>query len=77
MAGAERVVDVNIGERGQLLGEFGVAFLFTRLEPEVFENDHFTVLLSGDFRFGIVADGVGGKHYLVRDQFGKAVGGRL
>ena len=28
MAGAERVVDVDVGESGEFFGEFGITFLF-------------------------------------------------
>jgi len=70
VAGAERVVDVNVGEGGEFRGEFGVALLFARLETEVFENDDVAVGQRGDFRFRVGADGVGREvDFRVRKEF--------
>jgi len=38
--GAECVVDVNIAQRGQFLGEFGIVLLLLRMEAQVFQQQH-------------------------------------
>ncbi len=44
VAGAEGVVDVDIGERGELGGEGFVTFFFAGVEAEVFEEEDLAVL---------------------------------
>ena len=47
--GAERIVDVEIGEVGQFLGQGGIVVLLPRVEPEVLQQQDVTVLeLVGD-----------------------------
>ena len=53
MGGAERVVHVNLGERGQLLRKLRHILLFFRVKAQVLEQQHFAVFesLGRGFRF--------------------------
>src|SRR2546429_9867331 len=42
MGGAERVVDIQIGERRERGGKLRIVFLFLCVEPEIFKQNHAT-----------------------------------
>ena len=67
MAGAEGVVDVTIGQRGHLLGEREVAFLFALVEADVFEDHDPTRLQAAGSR-GEWTDRVVDLHHRPADQ---------
>ena len=40
MGVAERVADVDVGQRGEVAGELVVVFLLARMKPEVLQQEH-------------------------------------
>ncbi len=62
MRGAERVVDVHVGERGQLLAERGVVLLLALVEAQVLEHEHVAVAQRRGLRARVVAHRVGCEH---------------
>jgi len=44
VGGSERIVHVDIAQRGQRLGERGVVLLLAGVEPEVLQQDDLTGL---------------------------------
>ena len=55
---AEGVIDVEVAERSELLGEVGVIGLFTWVKTHVFEKEDFPVLHCGDGGLGFLTDAV-------------------
>ena len=51
MRGTERVVDVEVAQRGEFLGERGIVLLFLGMEAEVFEQQDFAGLRLHGFDF--------------------------
>ena len=79
MGGAKGVVNVDLGEGGELFGEGWVVGFFFRMEAEIFQEQNLAGLeLAGKFR-GNVTNAVGGKADIdveadvVVEQFAKAV----
>ena len=54
MGGAERVVDVDVGELGEAAGERGVVRLLARVEPQVLEQDDVAGLGDGRLDVGAI-----------------------
>ena len=71
VAGAEGVVDVEVAERGDLLGEGGVALLLLGVEAEVFEQDHVAGLERGAGLGDRRADAIGQEADRFLQQFGE------
>jgi hypothetical protein len=73
---AERVVDVVVGERGQLLGEgdaYGVVLgRLALVEPQIFEQQNVTVGQRGDLVLCVGADRVGREDHRRAEQLGQA-----
>ena len=61
MGAAEGVVDVDVAEGGELLGEGGVVGLLFGVEAEVFEQQGLAGLEVGGHLDGDLADAVGGE----------------
>jgi len=77
VAGAEGVVTVDVGHRGQRGGEFGVALLLAGIEAEVLQHQHAAVGQCGGLGPGVVADRVGGEGHVLAQQFAQPDGRRL
>ena len=77
VAGAERVVDVDVDALGQLFGEGLVVVRLALGEAQVLEDEHLSLpellLEPGD----LGSDDVGGLGHLVRDELGETGRGRL
>ena len=58
--GAERVVDVDVAEGGQFLGEGGIVLFFFGVEAQIFEQQHFAGRGLHGLHFG--ADAIG-RHF--------------
>ena len=54
MGGRERVIDVDIAERGERFGKFRIVLLFARMKARVLQQQHVAVL---QFRHGRLRDG--------------------
>ena len=76
MRRAERVVDVDVGERGQLLAEGGVVLLLALVEAQVLEQQHVAVAQRGRLGLGILAHRVAREHDRLAEKLGKAQRGR-
>ena len=61
MRRAKRVVDIDIGKRGELAAEFGVVLLLALIETQILEDDDLPLLKRFDLRTSILSDGVGGE----------------
>lgn len=57
--GAEGVVDVKLGQIGQLAGKRGIVFCLFRVEAHVFQKRDLAVLQRGGHSFGVLAHNVG------------------
>ena len=68
MSGAERVIDVDIGEGSQGLGESIVVLLFLRMEPEIFQQHDIARLHLGNEAFHGGADAIRSKDDLFPKQ---------
>ncbi len=66
--GGERVVDVDVGEPGQLLGHDGIVLLLAGVEPGVFEHQDLAGLQLGDGFLGDRADAVVGEEDVAGEQ---------
>ena len=77
MRGTERVVHVDLGERGKLLRKLRHVLFFFRMEAQVFEQQHVAVLerLGRGFRFR--ADAIGREGHGLAEQLRQARGGRF
>ncbi len=74
MRGAESVVDVNVAQLRQLLGQRQVVLFLALLEAGVFEHEHITWLERRGHRFDLGADD-GGRHLdLFAEQFAEGFG---
>ena len=58
MRRAERVVDIDLSKRSELLGKFGVVFGLFRMETDVFEQEDFAFLEIGGKALRAFADDV-------------------
>ena len=61
---AKRIIDVNVSQRRQFLGETGIVLFFLRVEAQVLEQHDFRAARSVRFFHGVdrgVADAVVGK----------------
>ena len=90
MGGAEGVIDVHVGHRGQLLGELvlGLAELRVVLgglvlddlffvEPQVLQQQDIAGLEGLGLRLGVRPDAVVGEDDLLAEQLGEPLGHRL
>jgi len=77
VAGPERVVHIDVAERAELGGEFGVVFLFPGVKPDVFEKDDFTLAERLDRGFHFRAAGGGNEAHFRVDDFGEVIRHRL
>ena len=59
MRGAESVVDVEVGQIGQLLGKFLIVLFFFGVEAEVLEQQGLAVFQFAGHLFGFQADAIG------------------
>ena len=66
--GAERVVDVDVGERGERLGELGVVGLLAGVEAHVLEHQDLAVDHALDRLLGLRPDGLGDEDDVAADQ---------
>ena len=76
MRGAESVVDINVRQRRQRLGEFGIVLGFFLVEADVFDNHDLARLESRRHGVGLFPDDVGGELDLAVHQLGQAFGHR-
>ena len=76
MSGAERVVDVDIAERGKLRGEPVVVLRLARLEADVLEHDDVARFERRDRSLRALAHDVGGETDLRAGQLGETIGDR-
>ena len=53
---------------GELAGEFGIARLLSRVEPQVLEDDHATVLQTTHLGLGVLPNRIGGKGHVLAQQ---------
>ena len=78
MRRAERIVHVQIGERGQRRRELRIVFLFLRVEPQVFEQHDAAAgclrLIHDPAR--LVADAVVDERHGLAEELGEAIGDR-
>src|SRR5437867_655330 len=58
MRGAERVVHVNVAQRGELSGEIGIVLLFFSMKSEILEQQRLPVLKIGNHLLDLRADAV-------------------
>ena len=75
MRGAERVVDVHVAERGQLLAERGVVLLLALVEAQVLQHEHVAVAQRRGLRARVVAHRVGCEHDGLAQQLRELLGG--
>jgi hypothetical protein len=61
MGAAEGVVDVDVAEVGELLGEVGIVLLLFGMEAEVFEQEGLAGLEVGGHLEGDLSDAIGGE----------------
>ena len=77
MGGAEGVVDVNVGQFGEQLGEVGVVLFLFLVEAEIFQEQDFAVLEGGGELFDGGADAVVGELHGLAEELGEAGGAGL
>ena len=63
VGGAEGVVDVDVAELGQLLGEVGIVLFFFLVKAEVFQQQDFAVRSVGGGLFHFRTDAIVGKRH--------------
>ena len=61
MHGAEGVGHIDLGQRGQFFGEFGIVLLLPGIKPGVLQQQHLAALERGGLGLGVGADGILGK----------------
>ena len=71
MSGAERVVDVDLGQRGKLLAELRVVLFLAFVEAQVLEQQHVAIAQRDSLRLSIFAHRVGGENDRLAQQFGQ------
>ena len=76
MGGAEGVVDVDLGQAGQLLREAGVVGLLLGMEAQVLEQEHLARPQTARSRLDRGADAVGDRLDGAAQQLGQAHGHR-
>ena len=72
---AERVVDVHVAERGQLLAERRVVLLLALVEAQVLHHEHVAVAQRRGLRLRVGPHRVGGEHDGLAEKLGQALGG--
>ena len=72
VGGAEGVVDVEVGERGERLGELRVVLGLARLEADVLEQQHFAGPERAGHRLDVAADDRRRQVHLGAEQLGRA-----
>ena len=79
MGRAERVVDVQLGQGGQLLRELRVVLFFLRMKPEILEQHHTAAAVMGgiDRGFRGLPDAVGRKRHRPTQERRGACGDRF
>ena len=73
---AERVVDVDVGERRERLRERRIVLFLFGMKPQVLEQDHASVGRTADRRLRRGADAVLGERHRPVQQFGQPCGDR-
>ncbi|MOA67316.1 hypothetical protein D3C78_1944290 [compost metagenome] len=74
MSRAEGVVDVDLGEIGQLLGELGGVLFFLGVPAHVLEQHDVAGLHAVDQGLDLVTDDVGSELDLAAEKLGEALG---
>ena len=64
MRDRERIVDIDVAQRRQLIGEGRIALLLAGVEAQVLQERHAAVLQRVDDGMGKAADAVGGEPHL-------------
>ncbi len=78
MRGAERVVDVDVGELGERLRKRGIVLFLFRVEAQVLEQDDLgSAMRCGHGGFRRLADAVGRKDDVALQQLPQSIGDRL
>ncbi len=69
--GRERIVDVDVGERGERARELGVVALLALVEAQVLEHRDVAGLQRGDHLIGLRADAVGCERHGLAEKSGQ------
>ena len=77
MAGAERIVAIDVGKGGKGFRIGGFALFFAGIESNVFQDQDIACCERGDFGLRIGTDGIAGKRDRFTQQLGKTHGRRM
>ena len=73
MRGAERVVDVDVGKRSELLGKLGIVLGLALFKADVFEQQDLALLQGGSLGDGVLTDDVVRKDHVFAEKLGQTL----
>jgi len=71
VSGAERIVDINFGQRGKLLREFGIVLFLFLVETDVLDQHHIAVLQRSGQRLRAFTDDIGRHFNFLTERLGE------